>query len=332
MPTAGRTARFSLTHTDREVRRGRFAEDVRAGLTANPRRLPCSYFYDAKGSILFEQICDLPEYYLTRTEREILRLAAPDLAAMLPDVPLLVELGSGSASKTRLLLEAFLANRDTLCFVPVDISPTILEESARALLNDYDRLDILGLVGEYERGLDWLRAHSGQARLILFLGSTVGNLTRTEAAAFLHRIGETMSADDRLLVGIDLLKDPEIIERAYNDAAGVTERFNLNILERINRELGGTFEPAQFRHLAYFNEVEGRIEMYLESRREQRVRIDDLDLEVSFAAGQRIHTEHSYKYTLAEIERLAQDAGLQLRHQWFDPNHWFSLNLFSRSG
>ncbi len=354
-----------------------FAREVAAGLTAPSKRLPCRYFYDEAGSQLFDAICDLPEYYLTRTEREILRRCAPEIADRLPPVTL-VELGSGSAAKTRLLLDAFAARQGRLRYVPVDISRSALEESARALLAEYPQLEIVGLVAEYHDGLRYLRhlraqqaqtvrrpapgagrdgsapagdapteatveaeapagqpagentrEYAGQAQLILWLGSNVGNLERPEAAAFLRQVRETMSPADRLLVGIDLRKDRAILEPAYDDAQGVTARFNLNLLARINRELGGHFDLSAFEHRAIYNETAGRIEMYLVSRRAQRVRIDRLGIEVPFAAGEAIHTENSYKYSLQEIEDLASAGALRVDRQWLDAGRRFSVNLLA---
>lgn len=305
-----------------------FAADVRQGLTDAPRWLPCLYFYDEVGSRLFEQICDLPEYYPTRTERAILEAHADDLVAHVGHAVDLVELGSGSASKTRLLVEALLRRHGQLRFIPVDISRSILEESSLALVEDYAELEIFAVAGEYHDGLDYLKEESGPPRLILWLGSNVGNFLRDDAVHFLQRLRSAMRPDDQLLAGIDLRKDPAILIAAYDDAAGVTAAFNRNILTRINRELGGDFDTERFDHEARWNDAEGRIEMHLVSNCDQSVLIDGLGLALTFAQGESIHTENSYKYSLPEIEALAQTAGFHADGQWFDAARRFSVNLW----
>jgi L-histidine N-alpha-methyltransferase len=322
-------SRLTLAAVGGEDQHAAFARDVRAGLLARPKRLPCWYFYDREGSRLFDLICELPEYYLTRAEREILADRAEDLAARFPAAITLVELGSGSAHKTRLLIEAFLRRHGSLRYVPIDICRPVLEASAGTLVEQYPELDVFAIAGEYHDGLRHLAGTGGHPRLILWLGSSIGNLDRPDAAAFLRRVRETMAPEDRLLVGVDLRKDRVVLEQAYADAQGVTARFNRNLLIRINRELGGRFEPERFEHRAVYDETIGRIEMYLVSGCAQRVRIEDLDLEVSFTAGEAIHTENSYKYALAEIAALAADAGLALERRWFDTGRRFSLNLFA---
>jgi dimethylhistidine N-methyltransferase len=314
-----------------DVKEGRaeFARDVTAGLTARPKRLPCRYFYDVEGSRLFEAICDLPEYYLTRAEREILLERAGAIAALFPDPISLVELGSGSSVKTRLLIEAFRRRHGALHYVPVDISPSILEESARTLRRDYPGLEITAVAAEYEEGLRRLAPGQDRARLLLWLGSNVGNFERPAAAAFLSRVRAVMRPEDRLLMGVDLRKERAILEAAYDDAQGVTARFNKNLLARINRELGGEFDLGSFRHVARYDEEEGRMEIHLESLRPQRVRITGVGLTVSFAPGETIHTENSYKYSPEEIDALARSAGLCVSHRWLDASCRFSSNLLA---
>ena len=312
-----------------DASRATFAQDVRAGLEAQPPRLDCRYFYDAAGSELFEAICALEEYYLTRAETEILAEHAPTIAAGFRQPISLVELGSGSSRKTRLLIEALLAAHGSLRYVPVDISRTMLEATTRTLLADYPALEIVAVAAEYEQGLAAVRSVDDRPRLVLWLGSNVGNLHRDEAADFLRRVRDGLAEGDRLLVGIDLRKDRATLERAYDDSRGVTARFNLNLLARINRELGGDFDLAAFRHVARYDEVAGRVEMYLVSTREQMVRIRDLDLVRRFAAGEAIHTENSYKYSPAEIDRLAAAAGLRVEARWYDRARRFSDNLLA---
>ncbi|MDA0334454.1 MAG: L-histidine N(alpha)-methyltransferase [bacterium] len=305
-----------------------FAADARIGLTAPRKWLPCLYFYDEVGSNLFEQICDLPEYYPTRTERAILEEHADDLVAHVGHAVDLVELGSGSASKTRLVVEALLRRHGQLRFIPVDISRSILEESSLALVEDYAGLEVFAVAGEYHDGLDFLKTEGGPPRLILWLGSNVGNFERADAVHFLQRLHGAMRPGDQLLAGIDLRKDPALLIAAYDDAAGVTAAFNRNILTRINRELKGAFALDQFRHEARWNVAEGRVEMHLVSLTEQSVRIEDLDLLVPFAAGESIHTENSYKYSLSEIQRLAAASGFVTNGQWLDAAQRFSVNLW----
>jgi len=327
--TDRREERLEWISADREAERAAFAQDVAEGLTAKPKWLPCRYFYDAEGSRLFEAICELPEYYLTRAEREILSQRADAIAALFPSPIHLVELGSGSSVKTRLLIEAFLRRHGTLRYLPVDISPTILEESAQALRRDYPLLEITAIAAEYAEGLRRLASGQDRPRLILWLGSNVGNFERPEAAAFLARVRAAMAPDDRLLIGVDLRKDPALLESAYDDAQGVTARFNRNLLARINRELGGSFDLAGFRHVARYDAAEGRVEMHLESVRPQLVTIAGIGLTVPFASGERIHTENSYKYSLAEIDDLARAAGLVVAHRWLDVAARFSANLLA---
>jgi L-histidine Nalpha-methyltransferase len=321
--------RFRLLAVPPRRRQAALAEDVAAGLTASPKRLSCRYFYDREGSRLFEEICRLPEYYPTRAETAILRAHAGEVADRFVSDTTLIELGSGSAVKTRLLLEAFLRRRPALRYVPVDISRGILEESSLELLAAYPGLEILAVAGEYQEGLRYLETEVDGPKLILWLGSNIGNFERAEAAAFLRRVRETTAGGDALLVGIDLRKDRAVLEAAYDDSRGVTAAFNRNLLVRINRELGGHFDPDAFRHRAVYNEGEGRVEMYLVSTRAQRVTIDRLGLEVAFAEGEAVHTENSYKYSPAEITALAGAAGLRLERQWLDPERRFSLNLFA---
>jgi dimethylhistidine N-methyltransferase len=320
--------RFTLIGLPAEDRLADFARDVAAGLKASPKRLPCRYFYDQLGSQLFEAICELPEYYLPRAETEILQAHANDIATLFPSAADLVELGSGTAAKTRLLIGAFLRRDEKLRYVPLDICQPVLEESSRDLLRTYPQLEILAIAGDYYEGLEHLQGLTASRKLVLWLGSNIGNLERAEAARFLARLRATLAPGDRLLIGVDLRKDRAVLEAAYDDPCGVTAAFNRNLLVRANRELGGGFDVRSFEHRAVYNEDAGRIEMYLVSSRPQRVHLDRLGLEVKLSAGEAIHTENSYKYSPAEIESLATEAGLRTERAWLDANRCFRLNLF----
>jgi L-histidine Nalpha-methyltransferase len=324
------TPRLQVHAYDQNGHRAEFAREVERGLTGSPKRLPCRFFYDEQGSLLFEEICALSEYYVTRAERDILCEHADEMARLFPHEIALVELGSGSAAKTRLLIEAFLRRHPSLRYMPIDISPTILEESSRELLRAYPRLEVVAVAAEYREGLARVRSETERPKLILWLGSNVGNLDRGEAAEFLRGVRETMADGDRMLMGVDLRKDRHTLERAYDDSRGVTARFNLNLLARINQELGGRFDLSRFRHRAVYNQAIGRVEMYLDSLVEQRVRIEALGREIAFAAGESIHTENSYKYRLSEIDALASAAGLRVEQRWLDQDVRFSVNLLTR--
>jgi len=308
-----------------------FAEDVREGLTARPKTLKPKYFYDDLGSRLFEAICALPEYYVTRAEAAILGRHAGDIVGRLPGPVRLVELGSGDAGKSRLIIEALLDRQpDGVDYVPIDISASALERSALDLRADYPGLRVHPQVDDYMAGLGALAAgaHRSAGRtLVLFLGSTLGNLEPAEAAELLGGIRAMLEPGDGLLLGLDLKKSEEILIPAYNDPLGVTAAFNLNLLVRINRELGGGFNLRGFEHRAVYDRERGRVEMHIVSRRDQRVPIDALGLEVGFTAGEWILSECSYKFDREQVERLAQDAGLALDGTWTDPAGLFSSNL-----
>jgi L-histidine N-alpha-methyltransferase len=300
-----------------------FRDDVRAGLTAARKSIPPQYFYDSLGSALFTAICELPEYYVTRAEVEILQARANDIVAAFGPPVRLAELGSGSARKTRLLIDAILARQPELDYVPLDIDPGALEGSARELTAAYPQLSIHAIAADF-RDVASVLPRSTQRTILLFLGSSIGNLDRDNATALLHNVRRGLVLGDALFLGADLRKPKTILEPAYDDALGVTAAFNLNLLVRINRELGGHFHLPAFSHMAFFNEEESRIEMHLASRETQRVRIDALELEVAFEAGETIHTENSYKYDDATLEAIAVSAGFNIERQWTDSNRWFT--------
>jgi len=324
-----RDGRFVLLSSTADAATGDLARAVDLGLRANPKWLPCRFFYDAKGSALFEEICGLEEYYLARAEDEILERHAAEIAAQVPPGSDLVELGSGSARKTRRLIQALLARAPGLRYSPIDISPAALVESAGVLLREHPGLSIRAIAAEYEEGLARLDEPSPRTKLVLWLGSNVGNFERAQAAAFLARLRPRLAQGDRLLVGFDLRKGKRVLERAYDDARGVTARFNKNLLARVNAELAADFDLALFRHVALYVEEAGRIEMHLESTRPHSVWIGELGLEVELAAGERIHTEDSYKYSRKEIGDLARGAGMRIERVWSDGEERFCLGLFA---
>ena len=328
MTAPSRHERFTLLGLPAESRLAKFADDVGKGLTATPKQLPCCYFYDRLGSLLFEAICEVPEYYLTRVETAILQTQAEEIAALFSDATDLIELGSGSAAKTRLLIEAFLRRHPKQRYVPLDICRTVLEESSLDLLGTFPTLEILAIAAEYREGLKHLQTLSAGPKLMLWLGSNIGNLERTAAAGFLAQIRQFLAPSDRLLIGIDLRKDRAALLAAYNDACGVTAAFNRNLLLRINRELGGQFDPSTFEHRARYDEELGRIEMHLISAASQKVPIERLGITVSLKAGEPIHTENCYKYSHKEIEALALAAGLCCEKVWLDPERQFAVTLF----
>jgi dimethylhistidine N-methyltransferase len=292
-----------------------FAEAVRTGLGSRPRSLPPRFFYDTEGSRLFDLICDLPEYYVTRTEIAILRRHACEF----PTADTVIEFGCGTGAKTRLLFDAFFRARERMTYIPVDISKTALLESAGMLLASYPELRVHAIQAEFDRAFD-LIPH--EPSLVLFLGSNIGNLGYEESVRFLSAL-----RGHQVLVGFDMQKDHEVLRAAYDDAQGVTARFNRNVLARINRELGGTFDPAAWEHLAFYNLRETRIEMHLVSTRAQEVHIAALDRTFAFDTGERVHTEYSHKYSPDQIRRIARDGGLDVMRVWTDEKEWFSLVL-----
>ncbi|WP_433310510.1 L-histidine N(alpha)-methyltransferase [Micromonospora chersina] len=297
-------------------------EDVRAGLTATPKWLPPKWFYDARGSALFEEITRLPEYYPTRAERAVLAAHADDIAAV-TGAKTLIELGSGSSEKTRLLLDAFTRHGDLGTFVPLDVSVSALRQSTAQIAAAYPGLRVRGIVGDFTRHLD--RLPTGGRRLVLFLGGTIGNLLPAERAEFLTAMRAALECGDWLLIGTDLVKDPSVIVPAYDDAAGVTAEFNRNVLRVINRELGADFDPAAFRHVAVWDPEHEWIEMRL--RAEHPARVHVLDLEVGFAAGEELRTEVSAKFRPEGIARELAAAGFVQQEFWTDPDGLFGVSL-----
>jgi len=306
-----------------------FKADVEKGLSSEPKRLSSVYFYDEQGSQIFEQICDLEEYYLTRKETEILKRSAPEIIESLPLNTHLIELGSGSSRKTRILLEAALSRFEHTRYSPVDVSEELLTETTQNLSRQYPELTIEAVADRYEVGLERLLRDDKSPDCIMWLGSSIGNLTREEASNFMRDVRRNLGPGDSFLLGVDLRKSSDILEPAYDDSKGVTAAFNLNLLNRINRELGGQFQLETFHHQAVYNELEGRIEMYLVSETDQEVWVDSLNKSFYFEKNERILTEYSYKYSHTEIEALAETSGFFLEKQWLDDSGWFSLNYLT---
>jgi len=305
------------------------ARDVRQTLTAPIKSLPCKYFYDRQGVALFEQICALPEYYLTRVETGILKNQAARIIELCPSGLVLVELGSGSSTKSRYLIEPCLVRQKHLVYYAIDISAGGLENGVRQLLQEYPQLRVVGLVGEFADGLSYLATHESGPRLAAFLGSTIGNFAEEEIKRFFSMLRQGLRPGDRFLLGVDLLKDPAVLQAAYDDSQGITAKFNLNILARLNRELSADFDLAAFRHRTVFNHERSRIEMHLVSLRDQRVKIGDLGLEIDFRHGETIHTENCYKYSRARMESLLAGHGFQVLACFTDPQDQFCLFLAS---
>ena len=301
------------------------AADVLAGLSATPKTLPPKLFYDAAGSHIFEQITQLPEYYLTRTETCILRAQATSMVMATGLPPNVIELGAGSAVKTRMILEALQAQRGHVNFYPVDVSEAALG-AAEMNLRGLREVSMHPIFADYASTMDFLSDIPGP-RLILYLGSSIGNFEPLHASLLLSHLRSRLGTLDTLLLGTDLVKPASVLLPAYDDAAGVTAAFNRNLLVRINRELGANFEPESFAHVARWNQVASRIEMHLESLRAQEVAIPTLRMHVRFARGETIHTENSYKFNTTMVDSILQNGGFKRACVWLDPRRWFALHL-----
>ena len=306
-------------------------QDIIFGLTESPKSIPPRYFYDRRGSELFEQICELPEYYPTRTERQILQQYAPEISQVTGACEL-VELGSGSSTKTRLLLDAYQALGDKLRYVPIDVSGEMLTQSAKQLQQEYPEIYIQGLVGTYAQALAQLKPTASPSRMIFFLGSSLGNFTPQQSDRFFSQINAALNVGDYFLLGVDLQKPKHLLEAAYNDAQGVTAQFNLNMLQHLNQRFGGNFNTQLFEHWAFYNEQLNQIEMHLRCLQSQTVALEALKLEVAFSAGETIRTEISRKFNLALIQQELQAQDLNTLAVWSDPKQWFGLILSQKSG
>jgi len=299
---------------------------AREGLSAAPKRLPSWLFYDEAGSALFEQITELPEYYLTRTERTIFETYAGEMLQAAGASLTLIELGAGTASKTCILIEELLQRQSRSLFYPIDVSPTALQEAVSQLGKRFPQLRVNPIVADYSGGVEALNRISGR-KLLLYIGSSIGNFELDESIRMLRRIRRSLRPGDALLLGADFAKSPKILLPAYNDAQGITAAFNKNILARLNRELDADFDLDAFRHVALWNKRCSRMEIYLESERTQQVFLPAIDMDVELAAGERIHTENSYKYTMGMIESIVGESGFMLEQTWQDRQNWFGVHL-----
>ena len=311
--------------TETEAARKIFREEVLAGLCASPRKLPCKFFYDQHGAQLFQQICNLSEYYVTRTEIEILRLHGAEMAAALGPQVELIGLGTGAGTKTKILLEEL--DRPAV-YVPIDISTEQLEKSSGRFRKMFPNLQGLPVAADYLEPFELpLPRHLSSRSVVYFPGSTIGNFEPDHACEFLSRLVDLVGEGGGLLIGLDLQKDRHVIEAAYNDSAGVTAKFNKNLLARINRELGANFDLAHWQHYAVYNPAEGRIEIYLISEIDQTVRIGEHSFK--FRAGEKILTEYSYKHTIGGFITLARQAGFEFQQIWTDDQRWFGVFYFT---
>jgi L-histidine Nalpha-methyltransferase len=303
-----------------------YAEEVVRRLSSRPKTLPCKLFYDERGSALFEQITKLPEYYLTRTELEILRDSSRKIAEAAGAPISIIELGAGTATKTGTLLAAIARRQIRVKYFPVDISPSALAQARARVQAELPGALVQPVIADFGNGFRFLGKIPGR-KLVLYLGSSIGNFDWDDAIALLRRVHKQLAPGDALLLGTDLVKSPELLVRAYDDAQGVTTEFNKNILRRINRELDSDFDLASFHHIAEWNPRLSRMEIYLESLRAQSVLLRLIGTTVRFAAAERIHTENSYKYTLEMVERMLCVSGFRLEQTWSDRRKWFGLHL-----
>jgi L-histidine Nalpha-methyltransferase len=307
-----------------------FAQEVSYSLNQKQKSISPKFFYDIKGSELFDEICNLPEYYLTRTETNLLKTIGSELEKFVSENMRLVELGSGSAVKTRLLLDVLTNIQNKTEYFPIDISD-ILQESSQKLLEDYANLSITGVIDTYEGGLEFIEKYDDTPNLIAFLGSSFGNFVPEFGFAILQKISSIMKKNDLFFIGLDLVKDKEVLENAYDDSQGVTASFNLNVLSRINDELHANFDLSQFVHHSQYNERKQRIEMYLRSLEEQKVEIKKADLQLNFEKDELIHTEHSHKYSISQIEKMMYKAGLKIEKIWQDTTNPYAIFLASKN-
>jgi L-histidine N-alpha-methyltransferase len=321
------STRWQLYAMDTVKHQDAFAKDVAEGLAAARKSLPPKYFYDDDGARLYEQICQLPEYYLYRAEQEILTAYAAEIYAEIGHLAL-IEFGPGNAAKTRHLLTQYEQAGRPFLYCPVDIARSMLLATAHQLLTEYRHITVRAIYADFASNPGVIQALQVGPKAVAFFGSSLGNFTAVESVDFLKRTADIMTPDDAFLLGIDLKKSAALLVPAYDDAQGVTAAFNLNLLRRINRELGGNFDLQHFAHVALYNDKQGRIEMHLRSRIDHQVTLTKLGQTISFRAGETIHTENSYKYSVEEVRHLGHRVNLLLQRTWFDSQQYFLLALF----
>jgi L-histidine Nalpha-methyltransferase len=301
-----------------------FRLDLCGGLCGNPKSIPSKYMYDEKGSRLFDEITHLPEYYLTRSEIEILESKKSRIAEHLGDEKFnLIEFGSGSGTKTGILIDHFLNSHMDFRYIPIDISSSAMDELSGSMRFNYPELVIEAIISEYFSGLRLLNSHSNEKNLVLFLGSSIGNLSPAQTRLFLRTLWRSLRENDFVLIGFDLKKDIDLLMNAYNDSRGLTSEFNLNVLRRINRELGGDFDPTKYKHFGICNFERGAMESYLISQANQNAYIEALGQTISFQTWEPIHMEYSYKYSESQIETLADQNGFDVVENLYDSDHYF---------
>ncbi len=331
------TAQSTRNQEGKDLEEREFELDVLAGLASNEKFLNFKYFYDDLGSDLFDQICRQPEYYPTRTEAAILRQFAPRIAELMQaDEVSIVELGSGSGAKTKILIREMVASKNRVCYFPIDISQKSLSENSAMLRSEFPEIEVVDIARDYVHGIREVNtiisaneAGTPQAKLFLFLGSSIGNFEPKQVVSFLRMVKKNMQPGDLFLVGFDLHKEKRILDAAYNDKNGITARFNLNLLERINAELQGQFNLSKFTHMAYYNEQMRRIEMHLLSKEDQQVYIGTFGRHFRFRKGESIHTENSYKFEPDQIKKIANESGFSVKEYFTDSEKWFGLALLS---
>ncbi|MFD2244678.1 L-histidine N(alpha)-methyltransferase [Pontibacter ruber] len=316
---------------DGSIAKTAFVQDVAEGLGHDPKHLSSRYFYDSTGSRLFQQIMELPEYYLTRAEFEIFTRQKQGITEHFASGGFfhLIDLGAGDALKTKILLRHLQSEKQQFDYVPVDISGDAMQQLTTSLKAEMPGMQLQAVVGEYFEALEWLHEHKSERKVVLFLGSNIGNFSPSQSIIFLKKIRSYLQSGDKLLLGVDLRKDPKTILSAYDDAAGVTAAFNLNLLERINRELGANFDLGKFRHFATYQPHEGVMKSYLISQEEQHVHIKAIDRILKFSAWEAIHMENSYKYSLQQVKELGQTCGFNTETVFKDSQQYFADILFS---
>ena len=329
--------RLLIHNSEHFIINNEFVKEVEKGLADKQKHISPKFFYDKKGSKLFEEICDQPEYYLNRSESLILKRSVNEITNILREKEIsIIELGNGNSLKTRILLKPFLANLRKVCYFPIDVSLKTLQKSIKDLSKEYVNLEIYGICSDYVSGLtkinDFMKMKKNipKNKLIIFLGSSIGNFDPKEAKNFLCSLKRYIRQEDALLIGIDLEKDKTILDKAYNDKMGITAKFNLNILARINRELDGEFNLSSFGHKSFYNIHKHRIEMHLESKLDQEVRVGAIKKTFHFKKGETIHTENSYKYSQNNLNELVKNAGLEMIQCFIDPKKQYTLILLKK--